>query len=124
MFLNLNIIQNETYKPFNYLFFLILIILIGCENEENIVLEQVVSLNKIETVINTPNKDEQRVLYRLINSSEKYTLWFNKLHNFSKKNKDIEFKLTSQQLSLLKELKNEIFYYYSVIDWCFVNCTF
>lgn len=80
----------------------------GCESEENIVLEQVVNLNKIETVINTTNKSEQRIVYRLLYTPEKYTLWFNKLHNFINKNKSIDHKLTSQQLSLLNKLKNDL----------------
>jgi len=90
------------------LLFLILILLISCESDENITIEQAVNLNKIETVVNTTSKSEQRIAYRLLNSFEKYTLWINKLQNLTHKKRSIDNKFTSQQIVLLIQLKNDI----------------
>lgn len=90
-----------------FLFFTVLIAMLfifSCSSDENqTVIEDSVNKNKINDVMNLEREEDQKIAYLMLNDSEKYELWKQKLNGLMLSNE-----LNKKQKELIKVVLNNV----------------
>lgn len=87
----------------NLLILLFCLLVFSCAENENILDNEIVDLNKINQVVNTINLGEQKILYSMLNKDEMFTLWNNKLNTIVSSRL-----LNERQTSLIKNFTSNL----------------